>query len=47
MLKALDVGTWINQRRSNLDEAKKSAAEIINVIRNEGGRSPHKDGKKV
>lgn len=36
MLKALDVGTWINQRRSNLDEAKKSAAEIINVIRNEG-----------
>ena len=36
MLQALDVDTWMKQRRSNLDEAKKSAAEIINIIRNEG-----------
>ena len=36
MLKALDVDTWINQRRSNLDEAKISAAEIISLIRKEG-----------
>ncbi len=36
MLKALDVETWMKQRRSNLDGAKKSAAEIINAIRNGG-----------
>lgn len=36
MLKALDVDAWINQRRSNLDEAKKSASEIISLIRSEG-----------
>lgn len=36
MLQALDVQKWMKQRRSNLDEAKKSAAEIINTIRTEG-----------
>jgi histidinol dehydrogenase len=39
MLKALDVDSWINQRRSNLDEAKKSAAEIISLIRTEGDKA--------
>jgi len=36
MLKALDVETWVNQRRSNLDEAKRSASEIIDLVRTEG-----------
>ncbi len=36
LLKALDVETWVNQRRSNLDEAKRSAAEIIDLVRSEG-----------
>ena len=39
MLQELDVERWIKQRRSNLDEAKKSAAEIINIIRNEGDKA--------
>ena len=36
MLKALDVETWVKQRRSNLDEAKVSASEIIDLVRREG-----------
>lgn len=36
MLQALDVDRWVTQRRSSLDEAKKSAAAIIQVIREEG-----------
>ncbi len=36
MLKALDVDAWVRQRRSNLDEAKTSAAEIIDLVRREG-----------
>lgn len=36
MLQALDVDMWVKQRRSNLDEAKRSAAEIISLVRAEG-----------
>ncbi len=36
MLQALDVDTWVKQRRSNLDEAKRSAAEVIGLVRSEG-----------
>lgn len=36
MLKALDVETWVTQRRSNLDEAKRSAAGIIELVRTGG-----------
>ena len=36
MLKALDVETWVKQRRSNLDEAKVSASEIIDLVRRDG-----------
>ncbi|NLV27159.1 MAG: histidinol dehydrogenase [Methanomicrobiales archaeon] len=39
MLQSLDVQKWMNQRRSNLDEAKKSAADIISIIRNEGDKA--------
>ncbi len=36
MLQELTVEAWIQQRRSNLDEAKRSAADIISLIRSEG-----------
>lgn len=36
MLQALDVETWLRQRRSNLDEAKRSASEVIELVRTEG-----------
>ena len=36
MLKALDVDAWVASRRSSLDEAKRSASEIIDLVRNEG-----------
>jgi histidinol dehydrogenase len=36
MLRELDAGAWLNQRRSNLDDAKRSAAEIIDLVRAEG-----------
>ncbi len=36
MLQALDVETWLRQRRSNLDEAKRSAADVIELVRTEG-----------
>lgn len=36
MLQALDVETWLRQRRSNLDEAKQSAAKVIDLVRSEG-----------
>lgn len=36
MLQALDVETWLRQRRSNLDEAKRSAADVIELVRKEG-----------
>lgn len=36
MLQALDVETWLRQRRSNLDEAKQSAAKVIDLVRREG-----------
>ena len=39
MLRELKVDTWMKQRRSNLDDAKKSAAEIISLVRNEGDRA--------
>ncbi|MBN1165594.1 MAG: histidinol dehydrogenase [Methanospirillaceae archaeon] len=36
MLQELSVEAWIQQRRSNLDEARRSAAEIISTIQKEG-----------
>jgi histidinol dehydrogenase len=36
MLKAFDVETWVNQRRSNLDDAKRAASGIIELVRTEG-----------
>ncbi len=33
MLQAIDVETWMSQRRSNLDEAKKAASGIIEAVR--------------
>lgn len=36
MLQALDVEMWVQQRRSNLDEAKRSATEVIDLVRSEG-----------
>ncbi|HOV67695.1 MAG TPA: histidinol dehydrogenase, partial [Methanoregulaceae archaeon] len=36
MFQALDVETWLRQRRSNLDVAKKSATEVIDLVRSEG-----------
>jgi len=46
MLQKLEVETWMKQRRSNLDDAKKSAAEIITLVRNEGDRALLQMAKK-
>jgi histidinol dehydrogenase len=36
MLQPIDVGTWVALRRTGLEDAKRSAAEIIDLVRREG-----------
>ncbi|NLX48655.1 MAG: histidinol dehydrogenase [Methanospirillum sp.] len=36
MLQVMDIETWVTGRRSNLDEAKRSAADMIELVRSGG-----------